>query len=312
MKSNYIGNTKSPLFSVVVLTYNSSEYILDALNSVKLQSIHNELELIITDDCSSDNTIKICKNWLSDNSSCFLKSQLIVSQENTGISANLNRGCVAASGVWIKVIAGDDALLPDCMILLKDYIGKNPNAEIITAQRKVYFEKIDESSYKHLSKTDEAFFSLSKDDKLKRIALDNSQFPVADCLRKSTWERLGGYDERYMFEDLSFAVNFIESGGRYNYLPHPIVAYRRNFSSLTGREGRLFSYRYMRDWYRMNRDYCFKYATKNVRARYIMIWWLVWLFHHIGLNRKTYIPFVLYHKSIDLIIFLTRKNEKFC
>ena len=61
-----------PLISVVVLTYNSSLYITETLNSIKDQTYDN-IELIITDDCSTDSTLIICEDWINLNKSRFCK-----------------------------------------------------------------------------------------------------------------------------------------------------------------------------------------------------------------------------------------------
>ena len=63
----------SPLVSIVVITYNSSKYVLDTLQSVYNQTYKN-LELIISDDCSSDNTVAIVEKWLIDNGNRFVES----------------------------------------------------------------------------------------------------------------------------------------------------------------------------------------------------------------------------------------------
>lgn len=54
-------SSTNPLVSVVVITYNSSKYIVETLNSVKKQTYKN-IELIITDDCSTDNTVSVIKD----------------------------------------------------------------------------------------------------------------------------------------------------------------------------------------------------------------------------------------------------------
>ena len=103
-----------PLVSVVVLTYNSSQYVIETLESIKAQT-YNNLELIITDDCSEDSTVTLCRDWICVNNNRFVRAELIVSKVNTGIPANCNRGCRAARGEWFKEIAGDDILLEECM-----------------------------------------------------------------------------------------------------------------------------------------------------------------------------------------------------
>lgn len=98
-----------PLVSIIVITYNSSIFVLETLESAKAQTYQN-IELIISDDCSKDNTVEICRKWLNENKNRFVKTELITVPENTGIPANCNRGVRASKGEWVKLIAGDDIL----------------------------------------------------------------------------------------------------------------------------------------------------------------------------------------------------------
>ena len=107
---------KKPLVSVV--TFNSEKFVFDTLESVKGQTYQN-IELIITDDSSTDNTVAICSKWISENKERFTGVRLITSDFNTGITANRNRGFFAANGDWIKHVDGDDLLLPSCV---QDYV----------------------------------------------------------------------------------------------------------------------------------------------------------------------------------------------
>ena len=66
----------SPLVSVIVITYNSSKFVLETLESIYNQTYSN-IELIISDDCSSDETINICQNWLYKNKNRFKNIELI-------------------------------------------------------------------------------------------------------------------------------------------------------------------------------------------------------------------------------------------
>ena len=104
----------SPLVSVIVITYNSAEFVLQTLESINNQKYKN-LELIISDDSSTDNTIEICENWVSLNSKFFTNCEIVNFMINTGIPANCSRGVAAANGKWIKLIAGDDLLMPNCI-----------------------------------------------------------------------------------------------------------------------------------------------------------------------------------------------------
>ena len=104
---------ETPLVSVVVISYNASKSIIETLDSIKSQT-YSPLELIIADDCSKDDTAIKCKDWLTVNQGRFVRSKLIVNEENKGISANFNIGIQASTGEWIKIF-GDDILLPDAI-----------------------------------------------------------------------------------------------------------------------------------------------------------------------------------------------------
>lgn len=64
---------EKPLVSVCIITYNSGKTIVDTLNSIFLQS-YEPLELIVSDDCSLDDTVTICKNWLLTNRKRFVRA----------------------------------------------------------------------------------------------------------------------------------------------------------------------------------------------------------------------------------------------
>lgn len=127
------------LVSVIIITYNSARYVTDTLESVKSQTWEH-IELIVSDDCSTDATVMICREWLNNNRHHFVNTRLITSGCNTGTSANCNRGFESATGEWIKAISGDDLLLPDCISDNIKYAG-NLNASFIVSD----ICKIDEN-----------------------------------------------------------------------------------------------------------------------------------------------------------------------
>ncbi len=56
---------ENPLVSIIVCTYNSSKYVLETLESAKEQTYQN-VELIVSDDCSTDNTVELCRKWIAE------------------------------------------------------------------------------------------------------------------------------------------------------------------------------------------------------------------------------------------------------
>ncbi len=98
-------------------------YIIETLESIKNQNYKN-IELIISDDASLDNTIYVCKEWLRSNQLYFVRAKLMLSDKNSGIAPNCNRGIEEAKGEWIKLVAGDDILFSDSISIFVDYANR--------------------------------------------------------------------------------------------------------------------------------------------------------------------------------------------
>lgn len=147
-------NLREPLVSVIVVTFNSSKYVIETLESTKHQTYKN-IELIVTDDHSTDNTVEICNQWLEHNHERFYSTEMITVQQNTGIPSNLNRGLRASNGEWVKLIAGDDTMEASFISKCIKVINENPdvvacytNSNIINAKSQLIMK---ENSIKYKS-----------------------------------------------------------------------------------------------------------------------------------------------------------------
>ena len=97
-----------PKISVILATYNDEKYIRDAIDSI-LNQTHEDLELIIVDDGSTDSTYEII-NSFQDTRVIYLKNG-----QNRGLPYSLNRGLKHATGDYIARMDGDDISLPTRM-----------------------------------------------------------------------------------------------------------------------------------------------------------------------------------------------------
>src|SRR5579864_3609800 len=96
-----------PLISVITLIYNTGPYVIKALETVKTQS-YSQIQHIIIDDCSSDNSVELVTNWIQENNySC----EFFIHKKNLGISKSLNEGLRLSRGKYVTII-GDDLFLP--------------------------------------------------------------------------------------------------------------------------------------------------------------------------------------------------------
>ena len=122
--------TSNPLISVCVISYNSSEYIVDVLESIKSQTYQN-IELIVSDDKSPDNSVAVCKEWIEKNKDRFVRTEVIVPEKNTGTAGNYNRALFAAKGEWIKFVDADDLLFPNCLTDNVEFVENHPEANVV-------------------------------------------------------------------------------------------------------------------------------------------------------------------------------------
>lgn len=201
------------LVSVVVVSYNSSEFILETLDSIKNQSYSN-LELIITDDSSTDNTVSKCEEWLETNKSRFVSVKLISPEKNTGIPANCNRGVREAKGEWVKLIAGDDLLAKDSIKLLMEEVKLEK--DIIIGSMKRFFVQSD-GTKKIESMTIpqgyDFFFKWNAKKQNRYLLLHRPGFAAGAFIRRSLYDKVGYYDEQYTYmEDLPFWIKATKKG----------------------------------------------------------------------------------------------------
>ena len=223
----------NPLVSVVVVAYNASKFVLETLESVKEQTYDN-IELIITDDCSTDNTIDICLKWIEENSSRFISVRLITSEHNTGITANRNRGNFAAKGEWIKHVDGDDKLLPSCIADYIEFVKNNPHINIVFSPLHLFGEGDLEKWSKLLHTNFKYAFGLCPRD-FKILLCKTCLFPAPSLFVNAAFFRsVGGYDETIRdLEDWPFWVKTAFCGAQFAYLETPEIMYRISSSSLS-------------------------------------------------------------------------------
>lgn len=231
---------KHPLVSVVVITYNSEKFILETLESIKEQTYPN-LELIISDDNSKDNTVSICQEWIQKHSSRFKNVQIITSPINTGIPANCNRGYRNAKGIWIKGIAGDDALEKDCISKYIDFTNMYPQASICHSKQHCFNDTFNPSSLniekeiKYLN----CLYSVSPNYKRQffYLCLSNSIAAPTVFMKKSLFEAVGEFDESIsMCEDYPMWLKITKNGYPFYFLNEYTTLYRMHSDSVFGRD----------------------------------------------------------------------------
>lgn len=232
-----------PLVSVVVVTYNSSKWILETLESIKDQTYKN-IELIISDDCSTDNTVDIVQSWLDENGQSFVSLKLITSQENTGVTANMNRGVKECKGVWIKDLAGDDALIENAIEKYVEFVNNNQNIKICHAKSLMYKDTFEENNLLYY---DYSRYNVLRDnnrdpqDKFHRLCFSNGIHGNTVFLNRVFLEKIGGYDETIRYcEDAPLYMKITTMGYNIYFMNEYTAKYRLHSNSINYNRSRQY------------------------------------------------------------------------
>lgn len=231
-----MNNEELPLVSVPVITYNSAKTVLETLESIKAQTYPN-IELIISDDCSKDNTVEICREWIAQNKSRFVRTELLTIEKNTGVAGNLNRAEAVCRGEWVKGIAGDDVLMPNCVQDCVDYVEEHLGTIYMFGRCKA-FGTSDEVCKQIDNRFDYSFFSLTHEEQLYILLTDRNCLPASTVFYNREKARAIGVnnDERIpLLEDWPKWINLLKAGAHFEFLDKAIVKYRISENALSTR-----------------------------------------------------------------------------
>lgn len=261
----------NPLVSIYTLTYNSSKTILDTLDSIYNVNYQN-IELVVSDDSSKDNTVQIVKDWVARNNDRFVKTTVLTVEKNTGVAMNQKRAVAACSGEWIKNIAGDDALYPDSIDTLLKFVKDNPEAKMIQAKCARFDTFLD----------DEHFIEIhgSKDMPINKVSTAKQQFDILLCwpcidapamfYHRSVFDipdfQTCGYKG---LEDYPWFLRYTYLGNRIYFCDEVVSKYRKSPTSLqiTTNNSNLITKCYLQHFFEETHNY---YHGIEKIARYVV------------------------------------------
>ena len=114
-----------PLVSVLMTAYNRAQYIGDAIDSV-LASSYANFELIIVDDCSTDNTVAIANVFAAKDQ----RVRVYQNEKNLGDYPNRNIAASYAKGIYLKYLDSDDILFPEGLAYCVEQMMQFPEASL--------------------------------------------------------------------------------------------------------------------------------------------------------------------------------------
>lgn len=201
-------------FSVVVPAYNAAGTLETTVRSALEQGL-DELEVVISDDGSTDETLAVARSLAAADSRVS-----VVTAENGGCAAARNRGFEAARGEYIVMLDSDDRLMADYLSAMSALIAARPGFDIYSCNgTRLMADGLSEPFLSGSAYSRETSWTL--DD----IIIVNHIYGTA-VVRRDLWERVGGFTTGLRYaEDYDFWLRALALGARQIYTPQRLAVY---------------------------------------------------------------------------------------
>lgn len=219
------------MVSVLVPCYNHEKYIEECLKSL-IDQDYRDIELIIYDDCSSDNSFSIIQKWEKQLNNRFNKVVIHRNCHNLGVVKNLNAMIEIAQGEYIKPIASDDMLLSNAISTFMKATESSDadvyfsNVAFVSETTKYQDVNIEKLLLRYSEKP------LEGKNLTGQLCADNFICAPGAFIPKKTFEQYGTYDEKYCLEDFEFWLR-VSVSGCIKYIDSVTALYRQNENSLS-------------------------------------------------------------------------------
>lgn len=206
---------KKRQLSIIIPCYNVEKYITSCLNSIKKQLNNIEYEIILINDKSTDNSIKVIKNYLKDSK---MNIKLFENEENKGAGYSRNRALKEAKYNYISFIDADDYLDDNFYNEMFEKL-ENDKADVVVSDLNIIYE----------DKTPSVIAS-GCEGKVNKINMINTGFAASPCNKIIKKELLLKFPfaEGIMNEDIASIIAILVNAKkvtyttktRYNYIQH--------------------------------------------------------------------------------------------
>ena len=216
--------------SIIIVSYNTKDYLEDTLQSIKQSTDHLEKEIIVVDNASTDGSLEMLNkfNWV----------KLINNNHNLGYAAANNSGLKQARGEYILFLNSDTKIFPHTLSTMIDFMDQHPDVGISTCRVELPSGQIDPASHrgfptpwnaltyflgleKLLPKT--KFFSGYHQSWKDMTQVHDIDSPAGAFFltRKSILDQIGGFDNQFFMyaEDLDLALRIKQAGWKIMYVP---------------------------------------------------------------------------------------------
>ncbi len=210
--------------SVIVTNYNRAAYLGECLDSLRNQTYPN-LELILVDDASTDDSLEVAERWKHTVEACGQKVDLTIVPlpRNTGFSGALTTGFFLARGEFIAVQDADDWSHPARMERQAAFLLERRDLDLVGTNY-ASFKESSERVY-----TPANWLKYGRD--IRQVYWNGGHCVCHGTImfRGSAFDRIGGLTRRIAgAEDYEFIVKFLDAKSQIDNLPDILYYYRRH------------------------------------------------------------------------------------
>lgn len=215
-----------PLVTIIAVCYNQEKFVAETLSSILHQTYKN-IQLIVADDGSADNSKFIIRDWIEKNNP---QAIFIEHKKNLGLTKNINSAIPYVKGEYFQIFGCDDLMRTNKISRQVSFLEQNKNWDIVYTDMMMMDESgnsMEKSYYeKHTYKK-----PFSGD----MYAALIERFIIAApsvLIRRKVLTELKSYDESLDYEDHDFFLRAAKRS-RFYYMPEITVEYRVSPDSLT-------------------------------------------------------------------------------
>lgn len=188
------------LLSIVIPSYQHREYIISCIDAAFTIPIVDK-EIIVIDDGSSDDSVSVIKDWISERDGRNIR---LISHENRGLTSVLNEGLTAAKGKYIYFVASDDQPIGDGILALILSLEENSTLQFAIGNAEAFIWEMGiRRKWTVYGDSQKAFFSLGQRERASAIFLDYPE-PLliqSSVFRKQLLLNVGMWDSDLTLDD---------------------------------------------------------------------------------------------------------------
>ncbi len=306
------------MVTICIPLYNGAKYLHECLESA-INQTYQELEILVVDDLSTDESILIVKKFIEKDN----RVRLIQNKENLGLVGNWNKAIQEAKGKWIKMLFQDDLLYPNCVEKMLSACVNENKSVAICSRNFIIDENASESIKTFYGRKEikiEHYFPLphyvSPTEFRKTLTKDKLFFnflgePLALFIEKELFNKYGLYDiDLVHLVDYEFLLRIVLNEGAY-FLPEPLYYFRVHSGSESNKNHfsensiKVFKFEYLEPILLYNKYISNKYFSplrKNISSSSLFID-AVKYYHYKELNQKC-------NNSIEIKTLMNAKFQK--